>query len=98
MPHFLSSVVDPHHHYTSSPLVAFSIALVLQDTAYAYWIRYVDSFGHFIEIHILIRPDFGAQHGVSILDEIREEIGSKLSIPPEKRWFTVPFTADPRWA
>ncbi|SFI15703.1 cation diffusion facilitator family transporter [Modicisalibacter xianhensis] len=54
--------------------------------------------GHFIEIHIITRKDFASQRGMAELDEIREEIAANLSIPPQHRWFTVAFTADPRWA
>ncbi len=54
--------------------------------------------GHFIEIHIVTRADFAAQRGMCVLDEIRAEIAAQLSIPAERRWFTVAFTADPRWA
>ncbi|SDL69574.1 cation diffusion facilitator family transporter [Modicisalibacter muralis] len=54
--------------------------------------------GHFIEIHIITRTDFATQRGMIVLDEIREEIAAQLSIPAEQRWFTVAFTADPRWA
>ncbi|MBB3232778.1 cation diffusion facilitator family transporter [Halomonas stenophila] len=54
--------------------------------------------GHFIEIHIVTRGDFAAGRGMAELDEIREAIAAGLSIPPERRWFTVSFTADPRWA
>ncbi|RTR05898.1 cation diffusion facilitator family transporter [Halomonas nitroreducens] len=53
--------------------------------------------GHFIEIHIVTRPDFAAGRGMGELDAIREAIAAGLSIPPERRWFTVSFTADPRW-
>ncbi|UYG09072.1 cation diffusion facilitator family transporter [Halomonas sp. M4R1S46] len=53
--------------------------------------------GHFIEIHIVTRGDFAAGRGMAELDEIREAIAAGLSIPPERRWFTVSFTADPRW-
>ncbi|MCE8026521.1 cation diffusion facilitator family transporter [Billgrantia aerodenitrificans] len=54
--------------------------------------------GHYIEIHIVTTPEFAADRGIAALDEIREEIAAKLSPPPERRWFTVAFTADPRWA
>lgn len=54
--------------------------------------------GHFIEIHIVTRPDFSAGRGVVEMDEIREEISSRLSIPPQQRWFTVAFTSEERWA
>ncbi|WP_444999226.1 cation diffusion facilitator family transporter [Halomonas mongoliensis] len=54
--------------------------------------------GHFIEIHIVTAPDFCSGQGVALMDEIREEISGGLSIPPERRWFTVAFTADERWA
>lgn len=54
--------------------------------------------GHFIEIHIVTTPEFGTGQGIALLDEIREQISAGLSIPPERRWFTVAFTADPRWA
>lgn len=54
--------------------------------------------GHFIEIHIVTTPAFGIGEGIAVLDEIREQISAGLSIPPERRWFTVAFTADPRWA
>jgi cation diffusion facilitator family transporter len=54
--------------------------------------------GHYIEIHIVTTPEFAAGRGIAVLDEIREEIAAKLSPPPERRWFTVSFTADPRWA
>ncbi|MGL6250451.1 MAG: cation diffusion facilitator family transporter, partial [Billgrantia desiderata] len=54
--------------------------------------------GHYIEIHIVTTPEFAAERGIAVLDEIREEIAAKLSPPPERRWFTVAFTADPRWA
>lgn len=53
--------------------------------------------GHFIEIHILTTPDFGTGKGVAIFDEIREQITAGLSIPPERRWFTVSFTAEEKW-
>ncbi|MDW5375337.1 cation transporter [Halomonas sp. HP20-15] len=53
--------------------------------------------GHFIEIHILTSPDYGAEQGIAVLDEIREQITAGLSIPPERRWFTVSFTADSKW-
>ncbi|WP_043526571.1 cation diffusion facilitator family transporter [Litchfieldella xinjiangensis] len=53
--------------------------------------------GHFIEIHIVTAPEFAADAGVALLDEIREQITAGFSIPPERRWFTVSFTADPRW-
>ncbi|WP_253443335.1 cation diffusion facilitator family transporter [Halomonas sp. Y3] len=144
---------------TTALLVAFAIALLLQDTAWAHLTRYVDSAllmvltacfmpvplgivrravreifliapsavdrevhaamvpvmaregllnyhshvakagrGHFIEIHIVTAPEFGAGQGVAVMDEIREQISAGLSIPPERRWFTVAFTADERWA
>ena len=54
--------------------------------------------GHFIEVHIVTTPEFGAGQGMALMDEIREEISAGLSIPPERRWFTVAFTADERWA
>ncbi|WP_027967435.1 cation diffusion facilitator family transporter [Halomonas halocynthiae] len=54
--------------------------------------------GYFIELHIITTPDFAAQQGVSLLDEIREEITAGLSIPAERRWFSVAFTAEERWA
>lgn len=54
--------------------------------------------GHFIEIHVVTRPDFAAGRGMVELDEIRAAIAAGLSIPPQRRWFTVSFTADPRWA
>ncbi|PMR73614.1 cation diffusion facilitator family transporter [Billgrantia endophytica] len=54
--------------------------------------------GHYIEIHIVTAPDFAAGQGISVLDEIREQIAGELSVPAERRWFTVAFTADPRWA
>ncbi len=54
--------------------------------------------GHFIEIHIVTAPNFAAGRGMVEMDEIREEISSRLSIPPERRWFTVAFTAEERWA
>lgn len=53
--------------------------------------------GHFIEIHIVTTPEFAVNKGISVLDEIREQISAGLSIPPDRRWFTVAFTADPRW-
>ncbi|WP_275288315.1 cation diffusion facilitator family transporter [Halomonas elongata] len=53
--------------------------------------------GHFIEIHLVTTPEFAAERGVAELDEVREAIASGLSIPVEHRWFTVAFTADPRW-
>ncbi|WP_069384319.1 cation diffusion facilitator family transporter [Halomonas caseinilytica] len=53
--------------------------------------------GHFIEIHIVTTPEFAAERGVAELDEIREIITANLSIPAERRWFTVAFTADTRW-
>lgn len=53
---------------------------------------------HFIEIHIVTAPEFAAERGVAALDEIREQISAGLSIPADRRWFTVAFTADPRWA
>lgn len=54
--------------------------------------------GYFIELHIITTPDFAAQQGVALLDEIREEITAGLSIPAERRWFSVAFTAEERWA
>ncbi|WP_104204047.1 cation diffusion facilitator family transporter [Billgrantia saliphila] len=54
--------------------------------------------GHYIEIHVVTAPDFASDHGIAVLDEIREQIAAGLSPPPERRWFTVAFTADPRWA
>ncbi|WP_163560376.1 cation transporter [Halomonas sp. NO4] len=54
--------------------------------------------GHFIEIHIVTTPDFAAGEGVAVMDEIREQIAAGLTPPPERRWFTVAFTADERWA
>ncbi|MCG6657981.1 cation diffusion facilitator family transporter [Halomonas campisalis] len=54
--------------------------------------------GHFIEIHIVTTPDFAVGQGVALMDEIREQISAGLTIPPERRWFTVAFTADQRWA
>ena len=144
---------------TTALLVAFSIALMLQDTAWAHLTRYVDSLllmvltacfmpvpigivkramkevflmapseidrevhaamapvmareglltyyshvaksgrGHFIEIHIVTTPEYGQGKGIAVLDEIREQISAGLSTPPERRWFTVAFTADERWA
>ncbi|MDR5866224.1 cation diffusion facilitator family transporter [Halomonas koreensis] len=143
---------------TGALLVAFTIALWLQQTAYAHLTPYVDSLllavltlafmpvpigivrramkevfliapsaidrqvhaamapvmardglleysshvakagrGHFIEIHVITRPDFAAERGVAALDEVREQIAAGLSIPAEHRWFTVAFTADRRW-
>jgi uncharacterized membrane protein (DUF4010 family) len=35
--------------------------------------------------------------GIAALDEIREQIGTGLSNPPARRWFTVAFTAEERW-
>lgn len=52
---------------------------------------------HNIEIHVLTTPDFAKTTGVSALDRIREDIARRLSIPSEQRWFTLSFTADPRW-
>ncbi|EWH01688.1 cation diffusion facilitator family transporter [Halomonas sp. BC04] len=144
---------------TTSLLVAFTIALGLERTAYAHLTPYVDSLllmvltfcfmpvpigivrralkeifliapshidrevhaamepvmqreglrqyfshvakagrGHYIEIHIVTAPDFASDRGIALLDDIREQIAAGLSIPPERRWFTVAFTADPRWA
>jgi len=54
--------------------------------------------GHFIEIHIVTTTGFAADRGVAVMDEIREQIAAGLSPPPERRWFTVAFTADERWA
>lgn len=54
--------------------------------------------GHYIEIHIVTAPEFATERGIAVLDEIREQIAANLSPPPERRWFTVAFTADPRWA
>ncbi|MGM0703614.1 MAG: cation diffusion facilitator family transporter [Pseudomonadota bacterium] len=53
--------------------------------------------GHFIEIHIVTTPEFAIGEGIAVMDEIREQIASGLTPPPERRWFTVAFTADPRW-
>ncbi|ALM52101.1 cation diffusion facilitator family transporter [Halomonas huangheensis] len=144
---------------TAALLLAFIIAMLLQDTQLAHWTPYVDSAllavltlcfipvpigiirramkevfliapsavdrevqaamegvmqrdgvlyyyshvaksgrGHFIEIHIVTCPDFSAGRGVIEMDEIREEISSRLSIPPQRRWFTVAFTSEERWA
>lgn len=52
---------------------------------------------HSIEIHLVTPPDFAVNEGVAKLDRIREEIAGQLSIPAESRWFTVSFTANPRW-
>ncbi|MFP4137644.1 MAG: cation diffusion facilitator family transporter [Halomonas sp.] len=54
--------------------------------------------GHFIEIHIVTAPDFAAGEGVAAMDAIRAQIAEHLTPPPERRWFTVAFTADERWA
>lgn len=54
--------------------------------------------GHYIETHIVTTPEFGQGQGVAVLDEIREQISAGLSPPPERRWFTVAFTAAERWA
>ncbi|TFH87205.1 cation diffusion facilitator family transporter [Billgrantia azerbaijanica] len=54
--------------------------------------------GHFIEIHIVTTPEFAAGQGVAVMDEIREEIAAGLTPPAKRRWFTVAFTADERWA
>ncbi|TDR52758.1 cation diffusion facilitator family transporter [Halomonas ventosae] len=54
--------------------------------------------GHYIEIHIVTTPEYGRGQGIAVLDEIREQISAGLSPPPERRWFTVAFTADERWA
>lgn len=53
--------------------------------------------GHFIAIHILADPAFGRGQGIEAFDEIRHRIGAALDIHPDKRWFTVCFTADRRW-
>ena len=52
---------------------------------------------HTIEIHLLTTPEFAREAGVARLDEIREEIASRLSIPGSQRWFTLSFTAERRW-
>ncbi len=52
---------------------------------------------HVIEIHVLTTPEFAMYQGVAVMDEIREQISSSINIPPERRWFTVAFTADKRW-
>jgi len=144
---------------TTSLLVAFLVALVLQRTAWAHLTPYIDSLllmvltagfmpvpigivrravkeifliapsaldeevhaamapvmaregllryyshvakagrGHFIEIHIVTAPEFAAGQGVAVMDEIRAQIAEQLTPPPERRWFTVAFTADERWA
>lgn len=50
-----------------------------------------------IEIHVLTTSAFAAGQGVVVFDEIRQQIAEGLSVAPEQRWFTVSFTADPRW-
>lgn len=54
--------------------------------------------GYFIELHIITTPTFATRQGVALLDEIREEIAAGLSVPAERRWFSVAFTAEERWA
>ncbi|GGX80633.1 hypothetical protein GCM10007160_04790 [Litchfieldella qijiaojingensis] len=52
---------------------------------------------HFIEIHIVTTLEFAKNQGVAVIDEIREQISAAFSIPPDRRWFTVAFTAGQRW-
>jgi predicted Co/Zn/Cd cation transporter (cation efflux family) len=52
--------------------------------------------GAFIEIHILVPPDwqFGS---VAEVDAIREEIAAALGNEHEHTWLTVDFTAQESW-
>jgi cation diffusion facilitator family transporter len=138
-------------------LVAYSIALALENSAYSHWVPYVDpavllcmSLGllpiplkslfatvrdvlelapkeldrrvrsvldtltkergflrysshvaqvgrvRFVEIHILVAPDFRVET-VRMVDDIRREIAARLDASWPQTWLTVDLTADPEW-
>lgn len=52
---------------------------------------------HFIEINIVVGPNFRPQ-GVPELDALRSRIWDDIGLPLEKAWLGILFTADPRWS
>jgi cation diffusion facilitator family transporter len=52
---------------------------------------------HFIEVNVLVGPDFGPKT-VPQLDQLRERIWQAVDRPVETAWVNITFTADPRWA
>jgi cation diffusion facilitator family transporter len=51
--------------------------------------------GRFVEIHILVRPDF--QVDVAAADTLRSEVSRRLNAGEPRYWLTIDFTADRRW-
>jgi len=52
---------------------------------------------HFIEINIVVGPQFKPQ-SVPELDQLRSHIWDAIGLPLEKAWLGILFTADPRWS
>ena len=52
---------------------------------------------HFIEINIVVGPNFQPQ-GVPELDQLRSRIWEAIGLPLEDAWLSIIFTADPRWS
>ncbi len=50
----------------------------------------------FVEIHILVAPDFRVGT-VRMVDDIRREIAARLDASWPQTWLTVDLTADPEW-
>ena len=51
---------------------------------------------HFVEIHILTRPD--TQLGsIGDVDRLRDEIAAQLDARSGRFWLTIDFTSDPAW-
>lgn len=51
-----------------------------------------------IEIHLITPEGFAKEQGVIVLDNIREQIASQLSIPSQQRWLTICFTSKEKWS
>lgn len=51
-----------------------------------------------IEIHLITPESFAKEKGVIVLDNIREQIASQLSIPSQQRWLTICFTSKEKWS
>jgi len=52
---------------------------------------------HFIEINIVVGPNFRPQ-SVPELDRLRSRIWEAIGLPMEQAWLGIMFTADPRWS
>jgi predicted Co/Zn/Cd cation transporter (cation efflux family) len=50
----------------------------------------------FIEIHILVPPDFRVET-VQAVDDMRREVADRLEASWPETWLTVDLTADPEW-